>query len=261
MKEFLYGPTELCETNKAERSAIFEISNDDINRRNVVNRTYGIDYRNYAKNPTVLFAHVSELPVGRSAWPVKIKKIDDKRASMLAKVMFGNNDFAEKIRLDVEDENSGIKHASIGIDPVEEYYFEEAAKKYKEWYDQKPKKNLFKYNHSSELGEWSIVPLAANVTADKEGYSLNGTYIREVFSSLDTSTKNAAVIAVLDQYIDRLSQLEEKFEEFMKSTESTGRQNSEPERKQVVATLPTGVVSLTELDSITKQMTKILRGL
>jgi len=261
MKEFLYGPTELCEVDNKERSAVFEISNDEINRRNIVNRTYGIDYSEYAKDPTVLFSHVPELYVGRAAWPVKLKKIDDRNAKMLSKVMFGKSDFAEKIRLDVEDENSGLKHASIGIDPVEEFYFDEAEKSYKEDYERKPKKKLFKYNRSSKMGEWSIVPLAANVTADVEGYALNSGYIREIYASLDTSLKNAAVIAILDQYIDRMNEIENKFEMFFKSrTESSGQHENPSGASAGMVSHSTGVVSLEDLERINNNMKKILKG-
>lgn len=267
--EFLYGACELYEVDKAERSAVFEITNDNVNRGGVVNRTKGIDFTDFRSNNTVLFGHMPELYVGVAPWPVKVKGMDEEnKFKMLSKVMFGKSDFSEKILQDVQDENSGLKHSSIGIDPVEQFFMQEAENKYKEDFGKKPKAGqLWKYNRSSKLVEWSIVPIAMNADAMKQDYAINMGYMKELYSALEPTQKNALALNMLETYMEKIESMEKQFQKLADSlgkVDQSGGDGAIPlaAEKSKAGELSTKgwTISAEQLNALSQHVSQIFKG-
>lgn len=142
--------TQVKELKDKKRQIEFTISTVDEDRDGDVIRPEGATFKNFMKNPVVLFAHNSkDLPIGRA---VDIKKVKNKIKSIVEFLPKGVDEFADKVYTLVKEKF--LNSASIGFSP----------KDYEPRYDKNDEFigwDIKKW----ELREWSIVPVPANPKA------------------------------------------------------------------------------------------------
>lgn len=77
--------------SEGERAVVARVSTNTVDRVREVVLPKGGDFKNYRKNPVVLFGHNSELPIGKADW---IRANNDE---VIAKTLFAETDFAVDI--------------------------------------------------------------------------------------------------------------------------------------------------------------------
>jgi len=148
-------------------------TNETVDRDGDIVRAKGVDTKNFAKNPVMLFAHNwNGYPVAKAT---KIRKEEDK---IIFVPEFADTEEGRKVKYLVE--NGFLKMTSIGFIPKKVLWkddFETLKELDPEWYNAR-KKELSHANRvifESELLELSFVPIPANPSAEivMQGKGLN----------------------------------------------------------------------------------------
>ncbi len=140
-------------TDDDERSSTETINTDDVDRDNEILLPRGAVLNHYKQNPQVLWAHdYQQPPIGRAAW---IKKVLAKPASIMAKTIYAETDFAEEIWTLVKD--GFLPARSVGFIPLESHEPDEKELvKHPEW------QGVRRIYDKWELLEYSVVPVPSN---------------------------------------------------------------------------------------------------
>ena len=148
--------TKAVSVDVEERSVVFDINTDDVDRDGEVVLPRGIGLKNYRENPTVLYGHNYEgLPVAKTQW-VKLVK-ENGRERLRAKSIFAPTDFANDVFTLVA--GGFLKTASIGFIPDDIMGRAPTDVEIKQFPDWKRAKRIY---DKSDLLEWSVVPVPSN---------------------------------------------------------------------------------------------------
>lgn len=144
------------EVDRKERTAVFAINTDHLDRDKEVLLPGGADLKNYNKNPVVMYGHdYSSLPIGRALWTKKVK--EEGRDVLLSKPRFAPTQFATDVFNLVSE--GFLNTASVGFMPepfTGRTPTEDEIKKRPDWKDAK------RVYDKWDLLEWSIVPVPSN---------------------------------------------------------------------------------------------------
>jgi hypothetical protein len=203
----------LAEANTKEKTAVFEISNNDWNRNDYIINTRGINKNDYEKNKIVLFNHIDESVIGTSMW-VKFEPSHSQADRMLAKwkVIDSSGEMGD-LANEVYDlvVNEVIKGASIGIMPGEIFRGNDVTSAYKEDFGEKPKKMPYAYIRSSSMVEWSVVPIPANADTLKQKMHTMSDYM-----------KNSLANYIALDYIPLIESISTRLDAIEKNVETLG---------------------------------------
>jgi len=148
--------TKAISVDQEERSVVFDINTDDVDRDGEVVLPSGIGLKNYRENPTVLYGHNYDgLPVAKTQW-VKLVK-ENGRERLRAKSIFAPTDFANDVFTLVA--GGFLKTASIGFIPKDVMGRAPTDAEIKQFPDWKNAKRVY---DKSDLLEWSVVPVPSN---------------------------------------------------------------------------------------------------
>ena len=146
----------IASIDRDERTAVFAINSDNVDRDREVLLPNGAKLDAYRKNPVVLYGHnYDSLPIGKSLWIKKVKEGD--RRVLVSKVQFARTQFATEVFELVAD--GFLQTASVGFLPDN---FEGRAptdkelEKYPDWSQAR------RVYDSWDLLEWSVVPVPSN---------------------------------------------------------------------------------------------------
>ena len=146
----------VLQVDREERTAVFAINTDDVDRDGEVLMPQGANLKHYNSNPVVLYGHdYNSLPVARALWTRKTK--EDGRQVLLSKPKFANTDFANDVFNLVAD--GFLSTASVGFIPSDKQGrapTEEEVKGRPDW------AKATRIYDKWDLLEWSIVPVPSN---------------------------------------------------------------------------------------------------
>jgi len=146
----------VASVDRDERTAVFTISSDHVDRDGEVVLPKGAKLENYQRNPVVLYGHdYSSLPVAKALW-IKGGK-EDGRSVLISKAKFASTEYANDVFDLVAD--GFLKTSSIGFIPDDmmgRAPTDAEVKANPEW--SKARRVFDEW----ELLEWSIVPVPSN---------------------------------------------------------------------------------------------------
>lgn len=135
-----------------DRTAVFQVSDETIDRHGTIIKADGWDFTHYEKNPIVLYGHNTSHPdyvIGKGS----VYQDGTKTYMKMTFVEEGLSDVADKTYKHVE--SGTIKMASVGFTPISY-----------EW-QKKDERDVFVFT-KAELNEVSIVPVGSNKNALKK---------------------------------------------------------------------------------------------
>ena len=155
-KRFVACGFKVATIDRDERTAIFSINSDHVDRDREVVLPGGAKLTAYRKNPVVLYGHnYDSLPIGKSLWVKKTK--EEGRDILTAKVKFASTQFANEVFELVAD--GFLSTASIGFIPDDfrgRAATDDELKKYPDW------ANAERVYDKWDMLEWSVVPVPSN---------------------------------------------------------------------------------------------------
>ena len=155
-KRFVTCGFNVTSVDRAERTIVFAINSDHVDRDKEVVRPQGVGLKNYRENPVVLYGHnYDSLPVAKSLWIRKVK--EEGRTLLLSKAKFATTQFASDV-FDLAADGF-LRTASIGFIPEDfrgRAPTDEEIKAYPDW------ARAERVYDKCDLLEWSIVPVPSN---------------------------------------------------------------------------------------------------